>query len=276
MCKINSLLLVCLLFFVSCKKDPSLWKIENLNENTISVFGHGGMGINYRYPMNSKTSLMDCLSSGADGAEMDVHVSKDSVMVLYHNQTLEELTRCSGKIKEKNWSDVNTCEYQLPFLNSETIVSADVFFEAIPNPKNFKYVFDCKVMLEDEVEYVNLFARTLIAHITKYDLIDLCFIESSNATFLEILKAKNPALHVCLYTNDFLSGLELAKKLNLYGMTMDSDKITAENVKQAHQANIHIALFNLNTEQKNLKAIEKSPDYLQTDKVEYLVNALKE
>jgi len=274
--KINSLLLFSLIFFVACKKDPSLWQIQNLNENTISVFGHGGMGINYRFPMNSKTSLMDCLSSGADGAEMDVYVSKDSVMVLYHDQTLEELTTCSGKIKEKNWGEIKTCEYKLPLLDPEIIVSADVFFEGIPDPKKFKYVFDCKVMQEDEAEYLNLFARTLIAHITKYDLLDLCFIESSNATFLEILKAKNPALHVCLYTGDFVSGLQLAKKLNLYGMTMDSEKITAEDIKQAHQANIHIALFNLNTEQKNLKAIEKSPDFLQTDKVEYLIEALND
>jgi hypothetical protein len=57
---------------------------------------------------------------------------------------------------------------------------------------------------------------------------------------------------------------------------MDSDKISKEEVQEAHANNIRIALFNLTNEQKNLKAIEKSPDFLQTDKVEYLIEALRD
>ncbi len=165
--------------------------IENLNENTISVFGHGGMGISYRYPMNSKTSLLDCLNTGAAGTEMDVYVSKDSVMVLYHNQDLEDLSNCSGRIKEKNWNEIEGCEYKLPLLSPEPIIRADDFFASINKLNQFLYVFDCKLASEDSEAYLHLFANALLTHIQKYDLYAKCFIECTNVSFLEILKSKN-------------------------------------------------------------------------------------
>ena len=46
-------------------------------------------------------------------------------------------------------------------------------------------------------------------------------------------------------------------------------------VKQAHAAGLRISIFGLLTKNENLDGIEKSPDFMQTDKVKYLVNVLK-
>ncbi|MFY8185666.1 MAG: hypothetical protein ACOVLD_06325 [Bacteroidia bacterium] len=44
-------LLLSILF--SCRKDAPLWQTENLNNNEIGSFGHAGMGLAFRYPINS-------------------------------------------------------------------------------------------------------------------------------------------------------------------------------------------------------------------------------
>jgi len=263
------------LFFVSCQKDPSLWQIENLSENKIVVLGHGGSGIHSRFPMNSKESILDALRTGANGSEMDVSVTKDSVVVLYHNQRLEDETNCVGEIKTKTWEELKECRYKYPLLNPAALLRADELFEAISEPLSYTFTFDCKVLLEDAPDYLNVFASALVKHIEKYNLESTCLIESFNTDFLKLLHQKNSSLRLCLYTSDYLTGIETSQEVPLYGITLDYEKISAEEIQSAHEHNLRVALFNLRNEKDNLSAIEKSPDYLQTDKLEFLVEALR-
>ena len=50
--------------------------------------------------------------------------------------------------------------------------------------------------------------------------------------------------------------------------------ISKEEVKDAHLNNIQVAVWNTNTEKKNIEAINKNPDFIQTDRVKHLVNIL--
>ena len=79
----NIFIITILFFFAACKKDVSIWKISNLNTNKISVIGHGGMGIYYRWSMNSYESLSACLQKNVEGLEMDVNLSKDGELILH-------------------------------------------------------------------------------------------------------------------------------------------------------------------------------------------------
>src|SRR5215217_6535474 len=66
------------LFFCSCSKDPALWKTSNLNGDSITVLGHGGMGNKSLYPIDSHRSIAAALEMGADGSEMDVQLTSDT------------------------------------------------------------------------------------------------------------------------------------------------------------------------------------------------------
>lgn len=261
-------------FLFACQKDDSLWEIENLNDNKISVFGHGGMGISYREPMNSYPSLNHCISLGAQGTEMDVSVTKDAVMVLYHNRTLEEETNGKGVIKDKTWDEIKTCKYKLPILSKANLIPASYFFDRVKNKEKLTFTFDCKVLEEDNLEYLTIFAEALIKHIEKYDLQNNCFIESFNVTFLKILEKRNNNLKLFLYSPDYKTGVALSKEINLFGLTLDMKKISAQEIKEAHQNNLRITLFNTQSKEQNLEAVKMNPDFIQTDKVDYLLGVL--
>src|SRR4051812_33149372 len=85
----------------SCSKDPSISKTNNLNGNVISAFGHAGMGLGFKYPIDTYESIEPCLRIGSDGSEMDIQMTKDSVLVVYHHSELEESTLCSGMINDQ-------------------------------------------------------------------------------------------------------------------------------------------------------------------------------
>src|SRR5687768_7858598 len=56
-------------------------------ENTIAAFDHG-------------------LACGADGLEFDVHLSRDGVVVVHHDETLERTTKGRGRIADATAADL--------------------------------------------------------------------------------------------------------------------------------------------------------------------------
>src|SRR6187455_766122 len=60
------------------------------------VFAHrGGSAL---APENTLASFDNGLSLGADGLELDVHLSRDGVVVVHHDTTLERTTNGRGKV----------------------------------------------------------------------------------------------------------------------------------------------------------------------------------
>src|SRR5882672_11482830 len=60
------------------------------------VFAHRGGGALARE--NTIAAFDNGLSLGADGIELDVHLSRDGCVVVHHDQTLDRTTRLTGRI----------------------------------------------------------------------------------------------------------------------------------------------------------------------------------
>ena len=133
----NLILIFLFIITLSCSKDD--FDIQNLNGNKVSAFGHGGMGTRTTYPINSFESLMKCLYSGADGTELDVQMTKDSVLVAFHDRSLEHSTNISGQIFNKTWGEIKDVTYKNPLYTNYKIISLDELFTNIENPT--KYIF---------------------------------------------------------------------------------------------------------------------------------------
>ena len=173
---------------VSCSKDPATFELENLNNGDIGCFGHAGMGFYSVYPVNSWPGFESCLSRGADGTEMDISMTKDSVLVITHNgANLQDNTSCSGAIKDLNWSEINDCKIKSNFFGDSKLLSLNEFIEKIPNQKEYTYTWDIKLS-EFSGEYYGAYARAIVNTINKYDLNRNVFIENPFADFLQRIK----------------------------------------------------------------------------------------
>jgi hypothetical protein len=82
---------------------------------------------------------------------------------------------------------------------------------------------------------------------------------------------KNKALKLFYYCSSLSQGINVSKKLKLFGLTISNENITAVEVKKAHLNNLRITLWNIKTEKENANAIAKNPDYIQSDKINHLL-----
>lgn len=265
------ILIVVLFLVVSCKKDSADFTIDNLNNGEISCFGHAGMGFKSVYPANSWPAFETCLNRGADGTEMDVQVTKDSVLVIIHNEYMEESTSCSGLIKDFNWSEINGCNIKSNFFKDSKLMSFDEFIEKVPNPKDYIYTWDCKCRVFGDAAYNKLFARTLVNTMNKYELGNNVYIENPFDDFLQNIKDLKNDAKLFILAEDFDDGLRKANARGFFGLSMHTDAVTAEQVKKAHDNNLHVTIYGIRSEKENYAAVEKSPDFMQTDDINYLL-----
>jgi glycerophosphoryl diester phosphodiesterase len=273
--------IICFLCFAllanSCHKDPPINQTANLNGNMISAFGHAGMGLAFKYPIDSYESIEPCLRIGADGSEMDIQMTKDSVLVVYHNKVLEEETLCEGTINDKLWPEIWGCHRTSAISSRINLKSFnDLMNELISagyNIHDYTYTFDCK--LYSHASNPNLFlkqyANAVLKAIDDFQLTDNLLIESQDTTFLRILQKKRSGLKLFIYPSDFNNAMDIALSMKLYGITIHTDLIDAKQVKFAHDNGIRVTLWGINTENKNVEAVLKSPDFIQTDKPIHLL-----
>lgn len=265
--------LVCLFLIVqSCQKND--FEISNLSGNEITTLGHAGMGIGSSYPLNSIESIIKCIEIGMDGSEIDIQMTNDFTLVAYHHPELTKHTDLEGIVNEHSLEEIkNTAYRDLPFLNYK-IPTLNEIIDATKVYSNLTLSLDCKLITNQNADdYITHFSDAIVEVIANNPNINF-IIESGNILFLKKIREINPNAQTAIYPSDFETGLETAIKNNLYGISISNEIISKEQVANAHQNGIKVILWNVQTKSQNRKAIEKNPDYIQTDNVRSLERLL--
>lgn len=265
---IKYILLCFILILFSCKKES--FNIQNLNGNKIDKLGHAGLGIGDTYPMNSLESILHCLSYDMDGSEFDVQMTKDSVLVLYHDEFLESKTNFKGKINQFTWEELKNVTYTItPHLSYNLVRLQDLFDQV--DAKKHTFAFDIKLYPElYSNAYLKTFSNQVYQFISSQNLEDKIMIESQDTSFLNLMEQKNANLKTFFYPPNFDEGLSAILKHGFYGITISVDDISKEQVELAHSNQIFVCLWNTHSKKLNKEAILKNADIIETDKVEYL------
>ena len=262
------------ILFMGCKSEK--FEIENLNGNKIDVLGHAGMGVSDMYPSNSAESILNCLNLGATGSEMDVQMTSDGVLVLFHDESLNQKTDLQGTIYSHTWDEIKDARYdEMPYSNFK-IVRLSELIENIEHFEDYIFTFDIKLYydpLNYEAQFEQ-FSDAIVNLFNENNLHSHVYIESQSTLFLSLLQSKASNIDLYYYPQTFQDGIASALSLNLKGISISTFSITKEEVQQAHDAGIFVTIWNIKTKEDNIEAIHKNPDMIQTDKVKYLVDIL--
>jgi len=261
---------------IGCKtKEDNSYNIVNLNGNKITILGHGGLGISglAQYPLDTYEGICMAITKGADGSEIDVQITKDSVLVAYHDGTLQEQTNHSGHIYERNWDEISDAVYMNGLYSNYHLWSMDDIFAHL-SPAGRNFTFDIKFYNPDQSpQNRDIFHRAILRIVSKYHLEDNITIESPDEDFLATLKAKNNNLRLFIYT-EYDSAMAIAQRNGFTGITVDAEEVTVEKVKAAHDKGLMVVVFGVNAVNHD-ETIRKNVDIMQTDMVSDLVFRLK-
>jgi len=262
-----TVVLLSFLFF-TCKKDPEIIRITNLSGGQIGVFGHGGMGIKSLLPIDSKESLLAALKLGADGTEMDVQMSLDSVLFLFHASELSENTQCAGRIGEMTAEEID-CHYKSLKSEAFKLIPVRDFLEALNDTISI-LTFELKSYDLTQKQFP-VMARALSKLLREFNLQERSFVESTNPELLLQLRQALPQLRLFYYSEQIETALEIADNYDFFGVTFDLNRVSVEQVEEAHQRNLRVTLFNQQSKNDNLRTLPLNPDFIQTDQLQHLL-----
>ncbi|EGC82850.1 glycerophosphodiester phosphodiesterase [Anaerococcus prevotii] len=92
-------------------------------------------GFKGAYPENTMLAYEKAIEVGADGIEFDVHLTKDSELVIIHDETLERTTDGKGLIKDKTLQELKKLNASKGYLNckDQTIPTLREYFDFAKN-----------------------------------------------------------------------------------------------------------------------------------------------
>ena len=114
-------------------------------------------------PENTLAAFEQAIARGASSIEFDIQLSADSVPVIFHDATLERITGVSGKVRDKNLSQLQTLDagkwFGAEFLGQK-IPTLKEALSILKNIDKFLY-FDVKPHCEWSDSEVASFVNTL-------------------------------------------------------------------------------------------------------------------
>ena len=178
------------------------------------IFAHRGAS-GYE-PENTMESFILAKELGADGIEFDVHLTKDGVPVIIHDETIDRTSSGTGFVKDFTYDELkkirfnyyheNNKEYAIPTLEEVLGFVADTSM-------------DINIELKTDVfeyEGIEQKALSLLGH---YSLTDKVILSSFNVRTLERIRKSAPDVYTALILENPIKGVcDIAKSMQIKGL----------------------------------------------------------
>ena len=155
-----------------------------------TVVGHRGDPI--KYPEETIQSDNSAFNSGADYIELDLHLSKDGVLVISHDDDLFRVTHTHAIVSQNTFQSLK----QLRYDNGEHVMSLNELFKYYKNRPNTKFVLETKIdhSIDHSYELENKIAKV----VKKYHMENRIMIHSFSAASLFRLRKLMPHAYLIL------------------------------------------------------------------------------
>lgn len=215
-------------------------------------------------PENTLIAFQKAIEIGADYFELDVHQTKDGILVVIHDKTINRTSsnNKTGKINNLNFSELQSVRVGLSSkfgeeYNNEKIPTLKEALELAKG--NIKVCVELKA---DKIE--NQVAELL----NELDMIDQVIVFAFNDKSLVNIKKLNPEIKTLFlksYAN--IKTLDFVKEINANAIGVGYDtKITKEFISYAHKNNIEVFKWTVNKEQEMKELIDLQIDGIITNK----------
>lgn len=255
-----------LLLLVSCNKE--------FNTPSTKVLGHGGESIyngRNNFPPNHFLSARFALEAlGAHGVELDVQMTRDSVLVLYHDYTLDKNSTGTGCIPSLDWIDIKELEIYNSDYNLSTL--QDVFELYAGKVEIF---LDVKHWNECTDEFMDYSAFN---HVLTELLSDMSPAQKSlitvNCRDIDLFAELTDPYVKRSYESDILEPsltYILNDSLDMLSVKLEAMSPEIEEIKNS---GVQLTIYNIKTRTDVFKALEYAPDFVISDNISTTLKAI--
>lgn len=251
---------------------------SGIYSRNILVMGHAGSGffspLNPYNPLpaNSMSSIVKAMEEdGADGVEVDVHVSQDGVPILYHDNTLETMSEGTGVIAELPAAEVVGLRYKggplYDFFHDEKIITMEAMLQRFQTYPELPYLH---IDIRNQDPNRNAFyAKSVLDLLRKYNypVEKLAFIFNDPAILHTVRELEPEALLMLDAGEDFDLTAKQALDNKLHGVTANGKHVSREQLLRARAQGLQVVVFGGKSKGSIANMLEMEPDAIQVNNV---------
>ena len=269
------LLIFSLIIHGGCKKEKLITNVKFL--------GHKGAGGNFFNDVNMENTIpsIDEAIQTLDGVEVDVAMSLDGTIWMYHNQDVNDYA-CDDKperyipaMRDTELEKVMLCYegrtdrlYKFSELIDFWETKGRSFFISIDVKPTFPaWVFE---LAGGRSNYYDKFAESLSKLPASAEATDKIFLEFDSPRLLSQLKLyENTKKMIRFYTGDGDSDehIKVATARGYDGISVEGDKSSADAVKRAKAAGLKVQLWTPYFKDELQAIVDMDPDFIHTDNI---------
>ncbi|MGB0429977.1 MAG: glycerophosphodiester phosphodiesterase [Bacteroidia bacterium] len=280
------------LLLTACNRDQDI--INNnpfiIGENDAPmVIAHGGAKA--LFPENTMVAFDGAVKIGIDVLEMDVSLTKDSILVCHHDETIDRMSNGEGKVIDYTFTDLKAFNFGFsfedingnkPYENEKVEITAleDVMLKY----NQYPMVIEIKNSGDAGKKAADILMNLIITHLTKSSVIIASFsdeiidyINDKEQGFL-VSTAESEARKMVITTKSgmgiFYKPKAMALQLPIESAGLDLTKKRV--IKNAHKRNMAIHYWTINDKENMKLLIENGADGLITDRPDLMNQVLLE
>lgn len=226
---------------MTCNSRKDSYKKEVFSMS--KIYAH--RGFSGKYPENTMLAFQKAVEIGVDGIELDVHLTKDNVLVIIHDEDIKRTSNGEGLVRDMTYDELCKFDYSAGF--------AGVYgYNGIPTLKEyFDLVKDTNVITNIELktgifEYPTIEKR-VIDMIAEYGLEDRIILSSFNHYTILRCEKINPAIKRGFLSESWLINYGKYTKANNVQCCHPIFRfLSEETVKEMHDAGCEINTWTVN------------------------------
>lgn len=195
----------------------------------IALIAH--RGIMQTYAENTLESFRAALDLGADVLEYDVHLSRDNVPVIMHDQTVDRTTDGTGAISFKLLEEIKALDagvkFGRPGLRVPTLrETLDLFVSYDYKPLQIVEIKDFRPQCVDIV----------VEMLREYGLVERTVVEAGDCPTLKYFQDYYPEFKTLAFMPYSMKRLDMSVFDKLYGISLPGSKTDEESVRKVLEA----------------------------------------
>lgn len=230
-------------------------------------------GFSGKYPENTLLAVREAMRLGVDGIEVDARVSRDGVVVLMHDESVERTTNGRGLVRELLWSEIKRLDAGSwrgeEFLGEPVPTLDEILAETVG-----RVVLHVEVKEPGDEDAVIKVARDVGA-------LDWIVVNSFHPEVIRNVLKLEPTLGRCLtlewLDDDFEESraIRLAINHGANSISLYKGRATQSFMKYAHQRLLSVSVWTVNSIEDARSLAKMDVDAIVTDYPDIMLNYLR-
>jgi glycerophosphoryl diester phosphodiesterase len=238
----------------------------------LEIFGHRGAA--GTFPENTMISFQEAARVGADGIELDVHMSKDGELIVIHDETVDRTSDAKGYVRDLMYAQIRKIDASYKFKKKYGFCPIPALNEVLEWAAEFP--LKVNIELKNNVFEYPYLEMKVIDLIYKLNMKDHVILSSFNHNSIaRILSMDSTIETAILYSLQMYEPWNYAKHMSVKGLHPNHRTLNDIVVHAARSEQLAVRPYTVNDVELMKRMRDFGCDALITDYPEKAVKLLK-